>query len=204
MRITWACGNRLWRCSMNRAKGRRKYLLTVYWRRYKPLDYAAPWRCFYCSDTSDTVDHCPALANVYSRGIEHFREFLLVPCCHDCNSLAGNRAPDSLYERGQFIAKKIVVRYRAMAKRALWSEEELAELEYRTRHAFGWHSLSGEWARHKIKYVTERWLSDLAPSAEAQKPAQKFCKWCNGKFKAKSSKNMFCGRRCQRAHRNSV
>lgn len=86
--------------------------------------------CFYCGDRAETWDHQPPISRVDDyRALNFEREiFIKVPCCKECNSLAGDTLTSSLIERDTLIKTKIFERYHKILSTPRWDEEELDEL----------------------------------------------------------------------------
>lgn len=76
--------------------------------------------CVYCGMLADTQDHFPPIS-LTSKG-------LLLPCCRECNSLAGTSFGSDFYARSQLVKKKLAQRNRKSLKVAEWSADELDEI----------------------------------------------------------------------------
>ncbi len=49
------------------------------------------YRCAYCGDDAQTIDHILSKAEGRRQGIERDNEAWIVAACHDCNVLRGTR-----------------------------------------------------------------------------------------------------------------
>jgi hypothetical protein len=94
--------------------------------------------CRYCGAYAETVDHLPPLTYA-ERMIELSRDELMatalvrVPCCVECNVLAGKVYHANIPERRAYVEKKLRRRYRRLLSVPLWSESELEECGYHLR-----------------------------------------------------------------------
>jgi len=86
--------------------------------------------CVYCGEPADTRDHVPPLSRVSDYESLGLRTeiYLKVPCCQECNTLAGNELQDSITERVEFIKGRIARKYLYRASLVEWDEDELDEL----------------------------------------------------------------------------
>ena len=55
-------------------------------------------------------------------------KLIIVPCCRECNSIAGSKIFASFYEKREFIQKRIEGLYWDILKYPDWEDEELKEL----------------------------------------------------------------------------
>lgn len=91
------------------------------------------WVCHYCGCPADTTDHIPPLTR-YHDALElgPFKP-VRVPCCSECNILAGNELHISFVERAAYIKERLAVRYTAQLRVVEWTEDELKEMSYQFR-----------------------------------------------------------------------
>lgn len=94
--------------------------------------------CHYCGLLADTVDHVipqSILANIHNGGdtaltalVSDRRRRLVVPCCRECNGLAGAVLDRSLADRTARVRARLARRYRKALSMPDWSHAELAAL----------------------------------------------------------------------------
>lgn len=111
----------------------RKELKKLYGDLYK-LFYVEGKRynCFYCGEPAEGVDHQPPLSRVadyQSLGLL-FEQYLKVPCCPECNSLAGKTLTISLLERDELIKDRIEHKYKSVLNTGMfWTKRAIREAE---------------------------------------------------------------------------
>ena len=86
--------------------------------------------CFYCGDVAGTVDHVPPLSWVESKTTKEWKKskipFVRIQCCVECNRMLGSKPLFTVYERVEFLEKKLLDQYEKRS--TLWSKEEIAEM----------------------------------------------------------------------------
>ena len=90
----------------------------------------AEWRCVYCGEIGDSVDHVPPTSvrpTLRDMGIAHEYPFLEVRSCRECNSALG---PDgwTISERKKLIKRWLVRRYARVLRMPDWTPDELLDL----------------------------------------------------------------------------
>ena len=95
--------------------------------RHSGGEYAYPL-CVYCGDPADTIDHVPPLSRVDDyRSLRLEKEtYLLVRSCRECNAVLGESLQTSVLERYELAKEKIALK--AKPSKAMWTEEDMAEL----------------------------------------------------------------------------
>ncbi|HSW43196.1 MAG TPA: hypothetical protein VLM76_11865, partial [Patescibacteria group bacterium] len=94
--------------------------------------------CYYCGLAADSVDHVvprsildalvdSGLDGVTAAIIRRSRQ-MVVPCCRECNNLAGAKYHETLAERAAFVRERLAHRHRKALAMPDWSATELAEL----------------------------------------------------------------------------
>lgn len=95
------------------------------------VSHSGEWYlCFYCGVPADTVDHVPPLSRISDyefKRLKHER-YYKVPCCRECNNLAGASLQDNLVARAEHVKDKLSRKYRKHLMAIEWSEDELQEL----------------------------------------------------------------------------
>ena len=76
--------------------------------------------CVYCGNNADTVDHFPPRSASF-RG-------LLLPCCRECNNLAGTEHPFDFARRVELVKEKIKKRNKKILDMPIWHQDEIEEL----------------------------------------------------------------------------
>lgn len=87
------------------------------------------WRCVYCGEPADQLDHVPPLTRVDDyKALGIAKEiYITVPCCGDCNSSLSNSLQDNIFERIDHLKSKLYKKY-AKSTSAEWDDDEIAEL----------------------------------------------------------------------------
>ncbi len=81
--------------------------------------------CIYCGENANTVDHFPpATFSMYG---------YLLPCCKQCNGLAGTAWPTHFIFRSRLVNDKIRRLYKRLLKTPDWTRCETAALGYNLR-----------------------------------------------------------------------
>jgi hypothetical protein len=98
------------------------------------MDYDDEWpRCHYCGWAASGIDHIPPLsvrAAFVEAGAVHRWEIKDVPCCKECNSALGARAPFSLVDRRKLAKAHLRRKYKRYLRMPDWREEEIQCLGY--------------------------------------------------------------------------
>jgi hypothetical protein len=81
--------------------------------------------CVYCGEDAESDDHFPP-KSLTPLG-------LLLPCCKECNAIAGTMWSCDFEERCQYVKDKLRTRYQKQLKTPSWSQDELDELDYNMR-----------------------------------------------------------------------
>jgi len=76
--------------------------------------------CVYCGALADTEDHFPPVSETMSG--------FLLPCCRECNSLAGSMHGRNFWERVKQVKAKLKKRHERDLRVPNWSSEELDEM----------------------------------------------------------------------------
>lgn len=119
----------------------------------KPLDNCMP--CYYCGVPADTVDHVPprsvrvrlAELNLQNRYAHHE-----VPCCFECNSLLGARAPFGLTDRKRYLKTRLSRRYAKLLRIPKWDDAELAEVGHSLQSYVLHGVIASELARARLAW----------------------------------------------------
>lgn len=89
--------------------------------------------CYYCGAIADTKDHFVPTSFVTM--IEDFATVkqIIVDCCRECNSTAGDRIFYSLSEKRLYIRDAYLKKYKHLLETPKWKQSELDELGYALR-----------------------------------------------------------------------
>ena len=88
--------------------------------------------CYYCGLAAPTLDHVPSLATVdyiFADELDRDADFLKVPACKECNSLAGAKLHLTLHDRFIFLKYALLGKYTKAFKMPYWSEDDLEEMD---------------------------------------------------------------------------
>ncbi len=91
----------------------------------------AEWRCTYCGDIADSIDHDPPTSTrrrLRDIGLDHEYAFVEVRCCRECNSALGDDGGWTVRERKRFIKRWLMRRYGRLLSMPDWQDDELLEL----------------------------------------------------------------------------
>lgn len=114
----------------------RKILYSKYNHRYKLFcpDKRSRYICFYCGLPAPTVDHVPPLNKVADLLMEYESlKYIKVPACQECNGIASDFPHIDIYERQEYIKKKLKKKYQKYIKSMDWEEDEIEQLGYRMK-----------------------------------------------------------------------
>jgi hypothetical protein len=93
--------------------------------------YGPLYRCAYCGELGDTIDHTTPRHFVAGNWALVSRYRLVKVCaCASCNGLAGGELDATWPQRKARIADKLARKARRLLMTAHWPDEELAELGY--------------------------------------------------------------------------
>lgn len=76
--------------------------------------------CTYCGMVADSLDHFPP-ATLTMKG-------LLLPCCRECNVLAGTKSGWDFDTRCAIVKNKLRRRYQKAVKTPIWTADEISEM----------------------------------------------------------------------------
>ena len=87
------------------------------------------WRCAYCDDIADTIDH--TVPRCFVRGnwrfIARYR-LVKLQCCRQCNALAAGIIDETFIQRRRRIARGVRKRSKLLLQTASWADDEIDEL----------------------------------------------------------------------------
>ena len=118
------------------------------------------FKCYYCGDTAQTVDHVPPLDYVYMYGTDHCSregiELIKVPACKECNSKILNDVHlVTLEERVLYVYKGIQKYHKKVLAMPNHEEDELAELGYALRVSITDDVVKKQWIENRLQYMED-------------------------------------------------
>lgn len=110
--------------------------------------------CFYCGCIATEHDYAPPVKYLeFYLATKEASEFLKIPCCHECHEHLKACKLSSLEERRTFAKDKIVKKYeKALTIYDMWTEEELAGLDFSLRHSIEAGLKLGEETNERLSY----------------------------------------------------
>jgi len=78
--------------------------------------------CVYCGVYADTDEHFPP--------VSHSVRGFVLPCCHECNVIAGSAHGTDFKKRALHVKRKLRSRYAKFLRVPIWSADELDEMGY--------------------------------------------------------------------------
>ena len=87
-------------------------------------------RCYYCGLDATERDHVIpwSLFHTKINTKRSYEDDEVVPCCSQCNLIAGNKVFDSFVEKREHIQSEIKRKYKKILNFPNWEKEELDEL----------------------------------------------------------------------------
>ena len=119
----------------------RKTLESLYDHRYRRLNGDRAniyWRCTYCGEPADTIDHFPPLSRVSDyQAVDETGIYIKFPACRQCNSIAADTLDDSFLDRIERVKDRLARKYARFIRppAAEWSQQDLDELDLNLRSA---------------------------------------------------------------------
>jgi len=126
-------------------------------KKYKT--YYKEARCFYCGDPAETIDHAPAISQVYAWGEDRYRNrgigLWRVSCCHECNNLLGDRSVSSLQKRAEYVYRELMKRYEKHINQQNWYKEDLDEMGGILKDYIENSELVNKWIDRRLSYMED-------------------------------------------------
>jgi hypothetical protein len=116
------------------------------------------FKCYYCGDSAQTVDHSPPISYVYAIGTEEALarglELVKVPCCTECNSVhLGDKPLLTLTDRAKAVYDGIQRRHKRVLGMPNWYDEDLEELGHTLRSKVDDSALVKKWVERRLEYI---------------------------------------------------
>lgn len=114
----------------NKAKKERARLTQLYGHLYKRHFLDEGYKCFYCGETAQCLDHVPAISTLEDMPKEYMRRnklpHALVPSCFECNKILTNRNMPHVLDRLIYLESY----YEKLMKKqqTMWDDDEIEEL----------------------------------------------------------------------------
>lgn len=104
-----------------------------------------PYICMYCGDPANNREHVIPYMYVGDNTP-------MVWACVQCNSIAGSRVFDDLYEKARYINDRLRIKYAAILDIPLWGEDKIKELEGRLKQNIKGMLEVQKWIRQRISW----------------------------------------------------
>jgi hypothetical protein len=109
--------------------------------------------CVYCGDIATQDEHFPPASCT--------RFGYILPCCGECNRIAGTQHPYNFTDRYEYVNRKLRKKYKRQLKVEDWEDKELAEVSYRLRiYILKWQKIK-EWLRKRVAWNVIAYLSSI-------------------------------------------
>lgn len=144
-------------------------------------------RCVYCGQPAQCRDHVTPVS--YLRVYRNYNPLETVPCCHSCNTLAGDFVAFSIKQKATFLLPKYR-RILNLSRQPRWRESELDELD---------HGLK-DFINNKMsaRKILKSQILNLSRVCKLKvEPEFKSCLCCNKKFKPSRDWSKFCSYACR-------
>jgi hypothetical protein len=109
---------------------------------YYNLKFRWSYSCVYCGEPADQKDHVFPLSRAARLDLsdQQIRKILgqglrIVPCCGECNRIAGDEGFFSIREKRDFIQKRLRKKYEKFLRHVIWDDDEMQELGRNMRDA---------------------------------------------------------------------
>lgn len=110
--------------------------------------------CIYCGMGDESWEHWPPRSFTH-RG-------MLLPCCLECNCMAGARSPINFRDRVKIVKDGIRTKYKKALKMPNWDDEELEEMSYSMRCDIQKWKTIKEKVNYRLAWNAEVYLSKIA------------------------------------------
>ena len=86
--------------------------------------------CVYCGVRATTIDHFVPISiiNLLAELVDVRKGLFLIPCCRECNALAGNKIFPTIAAKRRYLHKRLRAKYKKLLASPLWREPEMADL----------------------------------------------------------------------------
>lgn len=131
---------------------------TLYNFLYSPLR-SHEFKCVYCGEPAACRDHVFPISKVVKgdRIVGVLSElFLTVPCCTECNLLAGDYAPECFDDKLAHIREKLLNRYAKLLRRPEWTEDELKDMAPKFRESIKLDQFTKSLVAYRLEYEAGR------------------------------------------------
>jgi DNA-binding NarL/FixJ family response regulator len=118
--------------------------------------------CYYCGEAADSVDHVVPQSLVDAAmnsgeaalfaALNDRRRRMTVPCCHECNGLAGWKYHQTLEERAAYVRRRLAHRHRKVLEMPDWASSELMELSEQLRNLVLARLIKRDEIRRRLRY----------------------------------------------------
>lgn len=109
--------------------------MRIHGHKYKRHFTEEGYRCFYCGDSAQCLDHVPALSWIDSLDTPYRRTHniptSLIPACFECNKALGDKPLHTVVERLDYLESHYDKKF--SKQQSLWDEEEIESLGFNLR-----------------------------------------------------------------------
>lgn len=110
-------------------------------------------RCVYCGETATTDDHFPPAS--------FSNEGFILPCCSECNSLAGILWPCDFERRAEAVKQGLRRKYRKYLQTPDWAPDEIAELGHNLRGTVQSCQIAKDLVKQRIAWNVVSYLASI-------------------------------------------
>ena len=108
----------------------RMRLQEIYGGLYKRHFITEGYKCFYCGETAQCLDHTPALSVLEGLPKGYMKRnkipYALLPCCFECNAALGNKSFLTAFERLMYLESYYEAFFKKQQRK--WDNEEIEEM----------------------------------------------------------------------------
>lgn len=108
----------------------RERLQKVYGHLYKRHFITEGYKCFYCGETAQCLDHSPALSTLEGMPKNYMKKneipHTLLPCCFQCNAALGSKNLPTVIDRLLYLESYYDAFFKKQKKK--WDSEKIEEL----------------------------------------------------------------------------
>lgn len=107
-----------------------------------------PYICMYCGDPANNREH--VIPHMYVGD-----NTPMVWACGQCNSIAGSKVFNNLYDKARYINDRLRIKYATILDIPLWGDDEIEELEGRLKQNIKGMLEVQKWIRRRISWKAD-------------------------------------------------
>ena len=119
--------------------------------------------CVYCGEHPNSTEHFPPYT--------FCNEGWLLPCCLECNSLAGTEFPNDFARRAEYVTGRLRWRYRKQLRMPEWSDPELSDLGDGIADLVRSSQIAADRARRRLEWPSVDYMRGLTSDYEVEEAA---------------------------------